>query len=42
MQALETARGVNKRLLPDGDGLYLRVRNDGTKYWLIRLYKEKK
>ena len=31
-----------KKLLADGNGLYLRVRSDGSKYWIVRLYKNKR
>ena len=30
-----------KKLLADGNGLYLRVRSDGSKYWIVRLYRNK-
>ena len=36
------ASGQSSKLLSDGRGLYLRVRADGSKYWIVRLYKEKK
>ena len=30
------------KLLADGNGLYLRVRSDGGKYWIVRLYRNKR
>jgi len=34
--------GETKKLISDGNGLYLRVRDDGSKYWMVRLYRDKK
>jgi hypothetical protein len=33
----KTTKKVN--YMPDGKGLYLRVRNNGQKYWIVKLYR---